>query len=370
MDKIKILYLIPQLTVGGTERNLYELATRLDKSRFEPTVWCMGESEPFGRMLEAAGIRVMKKHNRVYRPDDLFGLASFLRKEGFDVFHSYHYGAHFMDAVAAKSAKVPFYVSSRMNVRHWRGGERLHFSERIRNALSAVVVANSEAVKKKCAEVENIPKQKMRVIYNGVNLKEADENSAEKTCRDHLVVGSLANLKPVKGQKYLIRAFARVLEKKPKTRLVLVGDGPDKDGLKDLAADLGIGDDVVIKVSQENRFSVIDSFDVFVSSSLAEGFSNSILEAMAKGKPVIATSVGGNSEAVIDGVNGYIVPPADPDALAAAIITLLSDDETRRRFGGSGRRRVEEYFTLEKMVGKHEKLYEDLALNGRRPRRL
>jgi len=365
--RTKILYLIPQLIIGGTERHLADLVTHLDKQRFEPVVWCTGEWGAIGDEMVETGIKVIKYPLSFYRPGEFLMAAFFIKRGNFDVFHSYGYGSHFIDAVLAKTQGIPTYISSRRNVRHWPRGEKLHLVERVRNYLSDIVIANSEAVKRKSAEVERIAPDKIKVIYNGVDLEEANTKGAGRNLREELdipdnyiIIGNLANLKPIKGQEYLIQAFAKVMERANRLKLVIIGEGPERERLSALADKLEIGEHVIITSIKSSRFDLVRLFDIFVLSSLTEGFSNVIIEAMAMGKPVIATDVGGNGEAVVHGKTGVLVPPADPEAMASAIIDLASDPELRARFGEAGKKRVEEHFTLRKMVEEYERLYKQL----------
>ena len=155
-QKIKVLYLIPQLLTGGTERHLCDLVTHLNSEKFEPVVWCIGQWGPIGDEITSAGIKVINQPLRIYRIDGIIKAFWFVRKGRFDIFHSYSYGSFFIDAIISKVAGVPIYISSRRNIRHWKGGNKLHLGERIRNWISDVIVANSVAVKRKSIEIEKI----------------------------------------------------------------------------------------------------------------------------------------------------------------------------------------------------------------------
>ena len=373
MRKIKILYLIPQLLVGGTERHLCDLVTHLNRKKFEPVVWCTGQWGPIGDEMVKAGARVVRYPLSFYHLGDLVKASCFIKKEKFDIFHSYNsYGPHFIDAVIAKITGIPVYISTRRNMRHWKGGNKLHLAENIRNYLSDIVIANSEAVKRKTVEVEGMPPDRIKVIYNGVDINDANTRNMNHDLRerlnipdDHVIVGNLANLKPIKGQKYLIQAFAKVLERAEKVKLIIAGEGSEKERLSNLVEKLRIRGDVTIANFENQRFDLLSLFDIFVLPSLSEGFPNVLIEAMATSKPIIATDVGGNREAVIHGKTGYLVPAGDFRRMANAIANLLSNKSLQVKFGHLGRKRVEKMFSLEKMVSKTEELYERLLKKKR-----
>ena len=168
-----------------------------------------------------------------------------------------------------------------------------------------------------------------------------------------------------RGNEQLLEAAALVRQAIPSATLVVVGDGPLRPALEARAQELGLNGSVRFLGAVPQAARLIPHFDVFVLSSVWEGMSNSLLEAMAAGRPVVATRVGGNPEVVVDGETGLLVPPRDARALADATVRLLRDRELARRFGDAGRRRVESQFTLERMVHRMEDLYDDLLARKR-----
>jgi glycosyltransferase involved in cell wall biosynthesis len=178
------------------------------------------------------------------------------------------------------------------------------------------------------------------------------------------VVGTVGRLQPVKDQLTLIRAFARLL-KQPgaphaELRLVIVGDGPSRAQLEDAIRTAGLNGRVWLAGAREDVAELMQHFDLFVLSSLSEGISNTVLEAMASALPVVATRVGGNAELVIDGSTGALVPPGDEAALAAAIGTYCSQPSLAREHGAAGRRRIEEVFSVQSMVAAYDAVYDKL----------
>jgi glycosyltransferase involved in cell wall biosynthesis len=165
----------------------------------------------------------------------------------------------------------------------------------------------------------------------------------------------------VKDQAGLIRAFAMVRRSHPAALLVLAGDGPCRAELERLATDTGLAEHVKFLGTRDDVPAVMSAFDVFALPSIAEGISNTLLEAMASGLPVVATRIGGNPEIVAERVCGTLVPRQDPEALAAAISEYLEDPETRRRHGAGSRERAVRHFSLERMIEGYRNLYAGLA---------
>jgi len=171
------------------------------------------------------------------------------------------------------------------------------------------------------------------------------------------MVGALA---PRKDQELLIRAFQRIVQTRPCTGLVLAGDGTRRAQLDSLVHSLGLADRVVF-LGTVNPQALYPLLDIYVqASALGEGISNSLLEAMAHGLPTVATDVGGNAEVVVDGITGHLVPPADPNRLAAVLLDLLSDPQRRQRMGQAGRERVLTTFSIDAMVAATQNVYERL----------
>ena len=177
------------------------------------------------------------------------------------------------------------------------------------------------------------------------------------------VVGVVGRLHPIKGHRYLVRGWPMVTARFPGARLILAGPAtPAQHAAIGREASLtGCSDSVIVAGLRHDVPRLLGAMDVVVVPSLAEGFSNVVLEAGAAGRPVVATRVGGNAEAIVDGETGLLVEPQDPIALARAILTLLEDPARRRRMGESARRRVSEMFTVEKMIEGYESLYASLA---------
>ncbi|MDH3994606.1 MAG: glycosyltransferase, partial [Gammaproteobacteria bacterium] len=181
---------------------------------------------------------------------------------------------------------------------------------------------------------------------------------------DSIVIGNVGRLEPVKDQLTLVRAFTELCLRRPqdtRLRLVLIGDGSLRHELESLIEQNDIQTRVWLAGSVENVPQLLQAMDVFVLPSLAEGISNTILEAMACGLPVVATRVGGNEELVVEGETGFLVSRADPGAMAETLLHYLEDDTLRDRHGAAARRRVEKNFSIHGMVNRYLEVYDELC---------
>lgn len=228
-------------------------------------------------------------------------------------------------------------------------------------------IAVSHAMARQLRESLALPADKLQVVHNGIPLSPVYRVSQPDHDR-HLINGrhgpivlTVARLHPQKGLRYLIAAAARV----PQATFVLAGDGPERRALETQVAELGLGERVIFLGHRQDIPHLLAGCDLFVLPSLFEGLPLSILEAMAAGKPVIATAVGGTGEAVTHGVTGLLVPASDPAALAEAIQTLLADPSRARRLAAAGQVRVQQEFSAETMVQRVTHIYTEILAERR-----
>lgn len=379
-QRIRVLYFIRTLDVGGTEGQLVQLVTRLNRRDFEPVVCCISSGGPYVSALGAAGIPVEIMNLRdlgiLQRPHvllrDLFGVVQFVRRIRPDVVHGFLFWAYVVGTIAAWVTRVPVIVSSRRSLGHFKAGKAFHLLlERVINRMTRVWIANSEAVRQDVIRQEKVSTERILVIRNGLDVRRFDV-AADGRFRESLhlekrspVIGVIANFIPYKGHRFFLDAWATVLEKCPDGVALLVGDGPLGKELETKVEETGLCDSVRFLGTRQDVPELLALMDLVVHPSLEEGFSNAILEAMAAGKPVVATNVGGNPEAVINGETGLLVRPSDSRALAEAMLWMIDHPEEAIRFGRAGRKRVEEDFEISRVVREYEQLYERLVTEKR-----
>ena len=367
---IRVLYVIGSLNVGGSERHILHLVSRLDRGRFAPMVCCLYETGPLYPLAQAQGVPCLCLRMRrtgkflvtlwcVVR--GAAQLIRFMRRERVAIVDAYLFLAYTIAIPCAWLAGVPVRIAQPRNLRTVKPplpGRRL--LERAVNRLVTLVVANSQAVAEDVMDDEGLPAHRIAVIRNGVEIPE--ERLGEGGRPPGLPAGGrimvcVANLRQGKGHPDLLVAAAEVLPRFPDVSLVLVGEGHLRPAIEEAVARYGLVGRVLLLGRRNDVPALLAAADLFVLPSHEEGLPNALLEAMAYGVPVVATAVGGTPEAVEDGVSGLLVPPRDPGALAKAMTVLLSDPPAARRLGQMGRARVAKFFTLDRMVEETEALY-------------
>jgi glycosyltransferase involved in cell wall biosynthesis len=365
------------MSVGGAQTHLLQVLRRLDRRRFAPVLCCLATDRKDSLTLldgvRELGVpildaRLRDSANSLGRPHSLVQMARIareLRRRRVQIVHSYLFHANWFGTLAGRMARVPVALVSKRSMDVYpRGRDR--WACRLSNRLADCVTAVAAAVRDHVHAVEGCPLEKIVMIPNGIDLPDPVASPAAQrppilasTAHD-TVVGTITRLVWKRGHEELLQAASIIRQSEPSAKLVVVGDGPLRASLEAQARELGLNGGVRFLGAVPNAASLLPHFDVFVLSSVLEGMSNALLEAMAAGRPVVATRVGGNTELVVDGETGFLVPPKDPAAMASAVVRLARDSNLARRFGDAGRRRVASEFTLDRMVHRLESLYDDL----------
>lgn len=369
MEKIRILRIISNLGVGGVQKRMVSLLPKLNKERYEIVV-CSFKSGELQHCLEQSGIPVRIVSRRFkFDPVCIYRLCSIMKKENIDIVHTHCHKPNTTGRFAAKLAGVPVIIANEHNVDSWKSNWQLTLDKWLA-AHSDKIIAVSEAVKSFYVKNANISADKFEVVYNGVDLDFWQNNIPAKEMifkkkaelgllQGDKVIVAIGRLHPQKGHEYLLRAARKIIPRMKNLKFLIIGDGPMKESLESCSERLGIKENVVFTGKRDDVKDILYLSDISVVSSVREGFSNAVLEAMACGKPVVATDVGGNKEIIIDGKNGFIVSSRDEDALADRILTLAGNEELTIRMGLAAKETVKS-FSLSRMIHKTEKLYEEL----------
>ncbi len=281
-----------------------------------------------------------------------------IRREQVDVIYANGLYSFLACVLAAKISRVPIIWWDHTPTQHLaRIVRRMGILVRILLALADSIVLVTEKSCEPLIKLAPASAGKIRVIHNGIAIENYCERLEKvESLRNVLgldkrnpVVGTVGRLAPEKGQRFFLQAAVEVRRTVPGTKFLIVGEGPLRVQLEGLAAQLGLSDDVVFMGFREDVVDLLRVMDVFALPSLDEGFSIALLEAMATGLPIVASSVGGTSETIVDGDNGLVVPAGDSHALAHAIQSLLCDEPRRRRLGAHARASVETNHTSAKM---------------------
>jgi glycosyltransferase involved in cell wall biosynthesis len=374
---VRIALFAPLLGTGGTQRHLQQVVALLDPARFQVEVLTLHPGGEVEDQLRAGGVSVRSlgvgarlSSARTLRA--IVTAARALRRGRIDVVHGYQWRPALVGALAGRLAGVPLRLASKRSLtgddrqagRAWR-----HIARQV-----DTVIVNADALR-----VEG-EQRGMRchwaLLQNGVDTEhfrlappDPDARAALGLDPQRPVVGTIGRLEDRKGHDQLLRAAGTMLAagngRRP--QIVIVGDGPLREKLQAQAESLGVADSVRFAGTVADVRPSLAAMDVFVLPSHAEGMSNALMEAMAAARPVVATAVGGNTEVVVDGKTGVLIPPADPAAIADAIAALLRDPARAAGLGAAAREFVTQRFGARARVAELEQLYQErLALRGRR----
>lgn len=378
MKKIHILYLIDKLTPAGTQLNLLEIMKRLDRSCFEPHLIALVEGGELEEEFRVIGIEpVVLRVGKVYGPSGwraLLFLIRYLKEKEIDIVQTHFLHADILGTIAARRVRGVKIVSARRDEGFWRTRRQLAVN-RFFSRRATCFLANSSAVRSMVRQSEQVSSRQIEVIHNGVDLDKffpSPDLRAAIRCEfgiqeDEYLIGMVANMRHrVKGHRYLIKAISHLKKDIPNVKLLLVGDGPLRSDLEGYAVRHKVMDRTLFVGVQRDVSALLNAMDVVCVPSLSEGFSNTILEAMAVGKPVVATHVGGNPEAILDGETGFLVRPRDERMISEKLLLLFKNRSFREEMGRAARRHVQSEFRMEKMIHEYESFYTKLSTEPRR----
>ena len=374
--RLRVTYLIDKLHRAGAQAHLGVLVPSLDREGFEAEVVCLLAGGPVADEIRDRGVGVeVLGLGRLYAPRAIAGalrLARRLRARRVDVLHTYLVSANIFGTLAGRLAGVGAVVTSRRDTGFSRNRRLRLVEEWLVNPLADRVVANAPAVAEEARRERGLAREKVVVIPNGVDLERFDPARHPRAearawagrewglAGDETVVGAIGSLTPVKGHADLLEGAARVVARRPRTRFVVVGEGPLRPALEGQARRLGLRERVVFAGVRGDVARLLASFDLVALPSHTEGLSNVLLESMAMARPVVATAVGGNPDVLRDGESGRLVPARDPEALAAGVLGLIEDEEAAQAMGREARRDVELRFSKQRMVEAYQALYRGL----------
>ncbi|MGO9098764.1 MAG: glycosyltransferase [Mycobacterium sp.] len=366
---IRVLFVVPALPVGGAERHLTTMLPRMDPARFTPSVICIGDEGELFSTLRAAGIKAaaLRLHKR-QAVRALIELVMMMRRTRPDVVVVQGYNAETLGRIAARIAGVKHTINWVHNASGLvqRGTVRRTVDRALTRWTSAYFGV-AEAQRPYLVDELGHPDDKIRVIYNGVDLAQFRTSTDRGVlaefgfAENDPVVGIVAVLRPEKDHVSLLRAARTVVDELTNARFLIIGDGPTRPQLEALCTELGITANVHFAGSRDDVARLLPAIDVFALTSTSECFPISVLEAMACARPAVCSAVGGIPEVIKDGETGYLVPPKNPLQLAARLVRLLRDPQTARRMGSAARARVEAEFDLDCSIAAAQQAIEDVV---------
>jgi glycosyltransferase involved in cell wall biosynthesis len=375
VERIRVVHIIHSMEVGGAQRQIASLFGALDRARFDLRLICLGRKGVVGEQLEREGfvVAALGKKARV-QIGMLMRLVRLLREWKPGIVHCSIFTANLWGRIAGKIAGVPILIAheqSTISLEKWY--RRL--IDRVLSRITWRVLTVSEDLRRRVVAEEGIAPARVEVLHNAIDLRaiaaggRADAAGGRADAREQalagergLRVGVVGRLEHRKDHLTLVRAAARVVSEIPAATFFLVGEGPDRPKIEAEIARLRLRSSVFLLGERHDVPELLHSFDVYVLSSITEGLSLSILEAMAAGCPVVATDVGGNPELLDDGRAGILTPARDPEALALAVIRLLKSPAQRETLAQAARQRALEGFDIHSVARRLQALYERAVL--------
>lgn len=353
-NKINVLWLVDHLGYGGfmhgAGKFYLDTIPLLDENKINVTLCVLRSRDHLTKLFEDRGVRILHLGRNKFDPRTITDLIKIIRKEKIELIHCHGYGSDNFGRMVGGLFRIPTIVHAHDDNFNYPWHQNL--ADLLLRRFTKKAIAISESVKRSCVTKRKICPNKLSVIHNGILLN--NFNTIEKELiqkeRKHLgikldskIVGTVARLRAEKGIKYLIESAPKILEIFPDTIFLIAGDGPLREELQNLASQLGIQDKVLFMGFRQDIPAVLSVIDVFVAPSETEGLGLGILEAMAIGKPIVATSVGGIIEILKDGETGYLVPAKNSQELAKRVIYMLKNEEEARCLGIKAREESRKY---------------------------
>lgn len=351
---LRVCHVSLTLKTGGLERLLADIARHHDVAGIQPEFLAINEVGRFADVIRDAGcpVHVLQKSGRWGQIRQMVRL---FRQQRFDVVHTHNTYPHIYGSIAARVAGVPVVVNTRHGQRAGHGWKsRTQF--RWASHLVDRIIAVSDDAKDLCVNSDGVTSRKVVRIWNGIDVDDFTYTGPAGTP----VAISVARLSAEKDFPTLLKAMSLAVREVPELTLKIVGDGPMRSRLEQLTRELNLTAQVQFLGERSDVPALLAGAGFFVTSSVTEGISLTLLEAMAVGLPVVATRVGGNSEIVDPPRTGQLVEAADPAGLAAAIVSMAQQPHEWRRMGLAGRDRVTEHFEVRRMTTEYERLYRTL----------
>ncbi len=374
---MKIGVIVPHLRGGGAAQCAVDLTNGLADAGLNPTVVCLGRMGYLAERISSQNVKVVGPlKTRGNDPVALLRLVSILRRSRFDVVHCHNWGGLVETVLAAKLAGIGAVVHTQHGLDYGYNSAPDHLRNRFRTTFKALAcrgVARIATVSQEVADMVtrewSVPPSRVSVVHNGVHLPQPDDQGIRARWREELgvaetdvLLGTVAVFRPVKDLHTMLEAMALVVKQTPRVKLVLIGEGRQKKELESAVDRLGLAPFVRFAGWRPDATQLLPALDIFVLSSLSEGISLALLDAMAAGVPAVATAVGGNCEVIEESRSGILVPVQAPVVLAQTLLALVHNPARRRELGAGGRRRVEEAFSFRRMITDYEALYAS-ALN-------
>lgn len=369
---IKIAFVIDTIEspTGGAERQLLLLIKSLNRTQFEPYLCVLRTSRWLENnfsecKLVNIDIFSFKDIKSFYR---ILVFSRFLKKEKINIVQTFFKDGNIIGVIAGKLGGVKSIISTRRNQGYWHKKEDF-FTLKILNNYVKIFLANSQSTASWVEKAEGVKKKNVVVIYNALKCEDFYRGKEEQRValreqlgfsKNAILIGLVANLRPVKSIDLLIKAASLVVQSCPQSGFVIVGEGPERTELERLCSSFRLTDSVCFLGKRLDIPDVLSCLDIGVLTSISESFSNAIIEYMAAGLAVVCSDVGGAREAVEDGVNGFLVEPGSYHQIAEKIISLIEND-LFVAMGKEGKEKAIRMFSCEEIIAQHHRFYQQIS---------
>jgi len=367
MDKINILHIYQNSKIGGVQQQLLSLLKAYDREVFNPIFCCLGPKEAMSKEIETLGIEVIALNRSRYHKFSLGivrDLYKLMKQKKIYIVRTHRYRANLYGRLAAWLSGVPVIIISLHD--NYIKDVRLErkIANKILSKVTDKIIAVSESIRKDIMKYDGIDSSKILVIPNGIDIERFDPKGNFANIREEflikksdIVIGFIGRIVSVKGLEYLIDALLFLKEEFKNIKLLITGEGSLLDRLYEKAKENSVNNSVIFTGRRRDIPDILSCIDIFVMPSIAEGLPNSLLEAMAMGKPIVATEVGGIPELIRNGVNGILVLPRDPGALATAIKGLIVNSQSAAKMGQAAKDLVHDNLSIKAIAQKWQSLY-------------
>ena len=362
-----ILHITYDMNIGGTEQVIRNLVEGLDPVRFKSSILCIdGTIGPWGQELQQKGFQHFCLQRKPgFDLDIIKATRKLILEHKVDIVHCHQYTPYTYGWFGSLFTGKPIIFTEHGRFYPDFSSPKRRFINPILQWRTAAITAISAATKQALVDFEFLSADKIDVIYNGIadtRVTPSPTLASELGLQSgDIVLGTISRLDPIKNQTMMLRAFQRAHKELPNLKLLVVGDGPQRDELHALSKELNLNDSVIFTGFQPKPQAYLALMDVFLLPSLSEGTSMTLLEAMSFGKPSIATAVGGTPEILQHQETGLLTANKDEDGLTHAMLTLGGSETLRKTYGSQARQHYEKRFTLSAMTRQYEALYERIS---------
>ena len=351
----------------GVKRLFAWMIPRFDATRYNVSLVSLRKKDLSEETLESFGVDITYLHKGKFDPSTLPALMKVIDRKQIDILHLHGYGATTFGRMAGALKQIPTIVHEHANLTNTPWFQKI--ADAVLEPSTDIAIAVSKSTAEFLIKARQLPPDKVKTVYLGVPLDEfsrsrspqelADARRELGVAPDEFAVGTVTRLHDSKGNSYLVDAAAFVLRERPHTKFYLVGEGPLLSDLQQQAQALGLGERFVFHGFAKDVAAVVSAFDLSVFPSLWEGTPLTVFEALAMGKPIVATDADGLLDVLAHDRDAVIVPKRDANALAKAIVRMMDDDALRARLG-AGARTTGQQYDIAAFVRKMEQLYEIL----------